>query len=512
MKNSIKYLNKFALGSSLIYAFVRIATIVYFASQDYQWYERFIIVLFGIAELFVLMHSVGYILSIITSSNKYKRNRIKFKVSEWPHVSVLIPVRNEPEDVVYKTIVAAKYLDYSNFDVILVDGSDKKKNIKQMKEICKDTGTKYFEVPYPRHGAKAGSINEILPTLNSKYIVIFDADYRTSRDFLRILVPQMEEKPRLAFIQTPQFYGNLYTNLISRAAQMQQANFFEYICETKGLSSSIFMCGTNLIIRKSALESVEGFDETTITEDFATSIKMHLKGWKSSYYNYTCAFGDGPINIVEYFKQQYRWARGNMSTFGTNVWNMFRGKLSKRQIWEYTLSGTYYYIGIAKLVLIITPLLYIFFKIPSYLTTTELYIYVYIPYFLLSIILFSQGLIVKRYKFLDWLKSESLTFFSLPVYFKAAIDSIMNRKSTFETTSKNAKSGYIPLKVIKWQLVLISLNMLALIWGTYQFLYEGKQLSILINLFWIALHTFLLSYILVELGLEKYRIQRSKGT
>ncbi|MBP9758910.1 glycosyltransferase [Candidatus Dojkabacteria bacterium] len=509
MKNKIRYLNKFALISSLIYAIVRIVSIIYFASQGYLWYERVIIVIFGIAELFVLMHSVGYILSIITSVNSYKRHKINFKVTEWPLVSVLIPVRNEPYDVVFKTVIAAKYLDYSNFEVYLIDGSDKKKSIREMQELCKDTGTKYYEVPYPRHGAKAGSLNELIPQLKSKYIVIFDADYRTSRDFLRMLVPQMEENSKLAFIQTPQFYGNLYTNLISRAAQMQQANFFEYICETKGLSSSIFMCGTNLIIRKTALEKVGGFDESTITEDFATSIKMHLQGWKSSYYNYTCAFGDGPVNIVEYFKQQYRWARGNMETFKNNAREMFSKNLSNRQKWEYMLSGTYYYIGIAKLVLIITPLLYIFFKIPSYLTTTQLYIYVYIPYFLLSGLLFSQGLIAKRYKFLDWLKSESLTFFTLTVFFKAAIDTIINKKSTFETTSKGAKIGYIPFGIIKWQVLLISLNMLALIWGTYLFLYVEQQFSILINLFWIGLHTFLLSYILLELFLEKQRIKRS---
>lgn len=508
MKDSIRYLNKIALFSSLIYATVRVISIIYFASQDYFWYERLIIIIFGIAELFVLMHSVGYILSIITSVNSYKRHKINFKVTNWPLVSVLIPVRNEPENVVFKTVVAAKHLDYSNYEVYLVDGSDKKKNIKEMQEICKDTKTKYYEVPYPRHGAKAGSLNEIIPKLKSKYIVIFDADYRTSRDFLRLLVPQMEENPKLAFIQTPQFYGNLNTNLISRAAQMQQANFFEYICETKGLSSSIFMCGTNLIIRKKAIQEVEGFDESSITEDFATSIKMHILGWKSSYYNYTCAFGDGPINIVEYFKQQYRWARGNMDTYKKNFKFMFGNKLTLNQKWEYTLSGTYYFIGIAKIILIITPLLYIFFKIPSYLTTTELYFYVYVPYFLLSVLLFSQGLVVKRYKFLDWLKSESLTFFSLTVFFKAALDTIFNKKTKFETTSKDAKAGYIPFRIIKWQVVLILINMLALIWGTYLFMYKGKEISILINLFWIGLHTFLLSYILVEIFLEKQRLKR----
>ena len=131
--------------------------------------------------------------------------------------------------------------------------------------------------------------------------------------------------------------------------------FYEYICEGKGSNDSMFCCGTNVVFRKKALSEVGGLDESTITEDFATSVKLHTNGWKSLYYNHVYAFGMGPENLTGYFKQQFRWAIGTISVLKKIIWQFVTRpfSLTFAQWWEYFLSSSYYLVGFAFFFLMI---------------------------------------------------------------------------------------------------------------------------------------------------------------
>ena len=91
------------------------------------------------------------------------------------------------------------------------------------------------------------------------------------------------------------------------------------------------------MFRREALMDVGGFDESSVTEDFATSLKFHSKGWHSTYLNKVCAFGLGPEDLGGYFKQQYRWALGTVGLFRTILGTMISspGLLSPGKWWEY---------------------------------------------------------------------------------------------------------------------------------------------------------------------------------
>ena len=75
----------------------------------------------------------------------------------------------------------------------------------------------------------------------------------------------------------------------------------------------MFCCGSNVIIRRDALLSigctVKGrrhfFDETSVTEDFATSFRLHAKGWRTDYVNQPYVVGMGPETLPAYFTQGF---------------------------------------------------------------------------------------------------------------------------------------------------------------------------------------------------------------
>src|SRR5690606_28145343 len=139
-------------------------------------------------------------------------------------------------------------------------------------------------------GAKAGNINNGLKCTDSELVAIFDADMVPHPDFLQKTVSYFQD-PKVAFVQTPQYYKNAEVNDIASGAWEQQELFFGPIMEGKGKVNAAFICGTNVLIRKEALLSVGGMYEKNIAEDFLTSLFIHQKGWKSYYLKEVLAEG-----------------------------------------------------------------------------------------------------------------------------------------------------------------------------------------------------------------------------
>lgn len=291
---------------------------------------------------------------------------------------------------------------------------------------------------------------------------------------------------------------------------MQQAVFYEYICEGKSSTQAMICCGTNVILRRDALMQVGGLDESTVTEDFATSIKLHLKGWQSLYYNHVYTFGMGPEDLGSYFKQQNRWAMGNVGVLRKIIWQFIKSPLALRpaQWFEYFITGSYYLIAWAYLFLVFCPVAYIFFNIPSFFMNPVVYSLSFLPYLVLSIAIFEASMVGRRYSVKEMFKGQLLSFITLPVYLRASLFGLFGVKGTFQVTAKGSSQtlSYFQL----WpQLVFWGINLIALTWGLNRLVYEPTP-AILMNNLWIAYHLILFSGIFYfnEEKLQKIPCQR----
>jgi cellulose synthase (UDP-forming) len=407
-------------------------------------------------------------------------------------VAILVAARHEPREVLEETFTSLINLNYDNKKIFFLDDSSDESYKREAEELADELGLVLFRREV-RHGAKAGIVNDCVNTLDHKYVVIFDADQTPLPDFVKTLVPIMESDSRLAFVQTPQFYTNIDESRVARAAAFQQAVFYEYICEGKSSQEAMFCCGTNIIFRREALIDVGGMDESTVTEDFATSLKLHLKKWKSLYYNHVGAFGMGPVNLTGYFQQQFRWANGTISVYKRVMKGFFTRPLAlkARQWWEYFLSGTYYMVGLAYLILMAFPILYLLFGVPSFFAKPEIYLFVFVPYMTLSMSVFYFILKEKNYSGKDLFLGQLLGGITFSVYVRAAVSAIIGKKTTFGITQK-MKGAAIPYKLLWPQLSLLAINYIAIVWGVNRFIYE-MQPAIIINCFWALYHCFILS-------------------
>lgn len=483
------------IASIIFYGIIRILFTVALA-PDYGSADRFFAWLLLGGEFFILIHAFGYALHLLRAVRmKDLAERVQPPLPfPLPEVALLVAARHEPKEVLRDTFRALTAQHYAAKTVYFLDDSSEQSYRREAEEIAEEFGLVLFRREV-RRGAKAGIINDCLKTLSQTYIVVFDADQQPMPDFLMKLVPLMEEDARLAFIQTPQFYSNIRSNRIARGAAYQQAVFYEYICEAKGSKQSMFCCGTNVIFRRQALLEVDGFDESVVTEDFATSLKLHLAHWRSLYFNHVGAFGMGPETLGAYFTQQGRWAKGTIGVLRKVVWNFLRRpwKLSLAQWWEYFLSSTYYFVGLAFLILMVCPIAYLFFGVPSFFIHTGVYISVFVPYFSLSLGVFFLTLRARHYRVRDLMLGQMLTYITFPVLFRATVSGLLGVQGSFGITAKG-KGNELPLIALWPQLLLLFLNFAAMVWGFNRVWYE-REMAILVNCFWALYHAIIMGFV-----------------
>lgn len=352
-----------------------------------------------------------------------------------PSVDIYITVAGESVAVVKKTALAARDLDYPNHQVYLLNDGfvAKKDNWQEIEQLAKELKINCLTRRTPG-GAKAGNINHALRHTQSEIVVIFDADMVPQPDFLTKVIPYFADA-KVGFVQTPQYYHNHQTNNITGGAWEQQELFFGPIMIGKEKSNAAFICGTNVAIRRTALEEVGGMNEKNIAEDFLTSLYIHQRGWKSIYLPEVLAQGLAPEDFLAYFKQQLRWARGSLEVlFGHNP--LLKRGLSFTQKLEYLSSALYYFGGLIVLIDALTPLMFLFFGIQPVSATTTSFALFFVPFImanLYTLFIASNG----SFSF----RAIAFSYSSWTLQITALVSVLLRQKMAFAITPKEAQTG-----------------------------------------------------------------------
>jgi cellulose synthase (UDP-forming) len=343
-------------------------------------------------------------------------------------VDVFITVYGEQLSKIRATAAAAMAITGKHRTWILDDGRS-----DEVRALADELGCYYIR-RLSSNGAKAGNVNYALSIAKGDYFCIFDADFVPKPDFLVETVPFFNNAT-VAFVQTPQTYGNL-TNLVSRGAGYMQAVFYKFIQPGRNHFNAAFCVGTNVIFRRKAIDDVGGIYTDSKSEDVWTSLKLHENGWKSIYIPKTLAVGDAPDTIEAYTKQQLRWATGGFEIMLTHSPLSPRRKLTMDQRIMYMVTATHYLTGIAPALLLLVPPLEIFFDLrPVNLhidwTTWLLF---YAGFYVMQILLAFYTLGSFRFEVL------MLASVSFPIYIKALINAISGKEQKWHVTGSKTEA------------------------------------------------------------------------
>jgi len=391
--------------------------------------------LFGLLMLgqtFYLWQGLNYIYTVWNTEHA-----ARFDASFAPPVDVFITVAGEPTEIVEATVKAASEMDYPDFQVyILNDGFvAKKENWREMEELAKKYSPKVTCITRTQPGgAKAGNINHALSRTANPLVVVFDADHVPYRNFLKKTVGYFAD-PKMGFVQTPQYYKNYEVNEVTRAAWEQQEIYYGPICKGRSRLGTVTMCGTNMVLRRKALETVGGMCDFNIAEDFATGMFMHEQGWKSFYVPEVLAEGLAPEDFLSYYKQQLRWARGSLEIF-FKYNPLFRKGLTFTQRFLYLSASGYYLSGLIVLMNAFLPLVFFFTGAVPFAVSTMALAAAFIPYIFLMIYTLQQS---TNYAY----TFRALTFSvgSFVIHLQALFGIILGKSASFAITSKKRLSG-----------------------------------------------------------------------
>lgn len=297
----------------------------------------------------------------------------------YPAVDIFIPTYNEPLDVLEKTIIGAKNIDWPNKTVWVLDDGRR----DWLREYCDKHAVRHLTRPDNAH-AKAGNLNHALTQSHGEFVCVFDADFVPFPGFINRTIGFFDD-PSVGIVQTPQHFYNkdpIQTNLsISQDYPDEQRLFFDEMAASRDAWDAAFCCGSCSIQRRAALDAVGGVPTESITEDLLSTLVMLRKGYRTLYLNERLSMGLAAESIQGFFVQRERWCRGAIQSLYLRSGPLGPGLTAIQRLLFVPASWLIQYT--VRLMLLLIPVVYLLTgMIPFYFTSIDALIFFQAPVFL----------------------------------------------------------------------------------------------------------------------------------
>ncbi|MFD6666549.1 glycosyltransferase family 2 protein [Micromonospora chalcea] len=269
-------------------------------------------------------------------------------------LTTIVPSK-EPLDVAERTLRRLREIVYcGHVDVWILDEGDD----PAVRAMADRLGVRHFtrkgrpEYNQPggefRARTKSGNHNAWRAEHEHRYDVVanVDPDHVPLPNFLERTLGYFRD-PDVAFVVTPQVYGNMHQNFVAHGASVQQYLYNGLIARGGNGLDAPLLTGTGHLYRPAAWRTIGGYQDSII-EDHLTSIRVHAavnpatgRRWKGVYTPDVVALGEGPTSWADYFNQQKRWAAGICEILLRREMRTPR-TLPGRRRWQYRLLQFYY--------------------------------------------------------------------------------------------------------------------------------------------------------------------------
>jgi cellulose synthase (UDP-forming) len=304
-----------------------------------------------------------------------------------PSVDVLIPTYNEPEFILRRTVIGCQAMEYPCKQVYLLDDTHR----PEIKALAEELGCQYFARPDGRF-AKAGNLNHAIHQTTGDLIVVFDADFVPTSNFLTRTVGFFQDA-QVALVQTPQSFYNadpIARNLgLENVLTPEEEVFYRQIQPIRDGAGSVICSGTSFVVRRGALEAMGGFVTDSLSEDYFTGIRLSAQGYRLVYLDEKLSAGLAAENIAAHAVQRLRWARGTLQAFFIKSNPLTIRGLNLLQRLAHFEGLLHWFTSISRVGFLLMPLAYSFLGVIPLRATPEKLLYFFLPYYLVQLIAFS---------------------------------------------------------------------------------------------------------------------------
>ena len=253
------------------------------------------------------------------AATKYQKRKLKkhpIVVNEnfKPFVTVMIPAHDE-ESVISNTVENILKMNYPNFEVIVIDD----RSSDNTASVIKDLEAKHEQVralirekdAFP---GKSAVLNDAFKIAHGEAILVFDADATVEPNFLNKLVPHLEPAD-VGAVQARKIIRNKDVNFLTRC-QNNEYTFDTYLQVSRdAIKGAVELRGNGELIKRQALEDIDGWNNYTITDDLDMSTRLHIKGWDVRFCPDACVYEEGIVYVFPLFRQRRRWLEGTIRRY-----------------------------------------------------------------------------------------------------------------------------------------------------------------------------------------------------
>ncbi|WP_458115502.1 glycosyltransferase family 2 protein [Arthrobacter sp. D2-10] len=241
----------------------------------------------------------------------------------------------------------------------------------------------------------------------------------------------------------------------------------------------------------------------SVTEDMATSMRMHAMGWQSVYHHEILAYGLAPEDLKTMLTQRLRWAQGTIQVLLRENPLAKKG-MSLVQRLMYFATMWSYLSGFAAVVYFAAPIIYLTLGILPVTSISFDFFIRFLPFMIVNQLLFA---VVGR-GVSTW-RGQQYSLALFPTWIKACTTAARNvwfgRPLGFAVTPKARQDGGPSWSLIRPQLIVMVLLAVAAIVGTIR-LATGlnEPLGTFVNVVWVVFDLIVLSVLIKAVKYEGY--------
>lgn len=291
-------------------------TIVFGLGVFIYIFQSYFNTVWGLALLCTFMFIYALFMNLSYKFKKRKLQKFPQIINEnyKPFVTVMIPAHNE-ETVITNTVENILQMNYTNFDVIVIDD----RSTDNTASVIKNLEQKYEKVTalirskdaFP---GKSAVLNDAFKIAKGEAILVFDADATVEPDFLSKLIPYLEPKD-VGAVQARKIIRNKNQNLLTRCQNNEYTMDTHFQVGRDSVKGAVELRGNGELIKRQALEDINGWNNYTIVDDLDMSTRLHIKGWDVRFCPEAIVYEEGIAYIRPLYRQRRRWLEGTIRRY-----------------------------------------------------------------------------------------------------------------------------------------------------------------------------------------------------
>lgn len=344
MKNKLVFagviLVLFAMGvvaGSLAYSAIYLAT----------WFNYTILNLWIPYALFIVIIAIALVTGYFTYRFIQQCRMLelpKLKEEDILPMTVIIPAMNEERTIVrcVESLLAAEY-PRDKLEIIIAHEVPPRCT-DSTPALARQLAEKYANVKVVpnqgiHQGSKAGAINNCLGDASGSIIGIYDADHVIEKSALLRASARFAGHKDLACLGGKVVISNInynwFTAVIGNECTVIN-NFSRYLSQM--FTGTHMVYGSNLFIRKSVLDKIGGFDESSLTEDCDLGMKLIFGNYCMAVDYSIKSYEQPAITVRDWWHQRVRWTWGGISVLKKYVKDdVSSGEITKKSVKTFLL-------------------------------------------------------------------------------------------------------------------------------------------------------------------------------